>query len=44
MTHILANLGWVDFDFGCSTLSLVLSGLIGRTALAEQLDKIKIDL
>ena len=31
MSHLLANLGWVDFDFdlGCSTLSLVLPGLMG---------------
>ena len=27
--HLLANLGWVDFDFGCSTLCLVLPGLMG---------------
>ena len=26
VTHLLANLGWVDFDFGCSTLCLVLPG------------------
>ena len=29
VTHLLANLGWVDFDFGCSTLCLVLLGLMG---------------
>ena len=28
--HLQANLGWVDFDFGCSTLCLVLPGLIGN--------------
>ena len=26
--HLLADLGWVDFDFGCSTFSLLL-GLMG---------------
>ena len=26
--HLLANLGWVDFDFGCSPLCMVLPGLI----------------
>ena len=29
-THLLANLGWVDFDVGCSTLCLVLPGLMGN--------------
>ena len=28
VTHLLANLGWVDFDFDCSTLCLVLPGLM----------------
>ena len=28
--HLLANFGWVDFDFGCSTLCLVLPGLMGN--------------
>ena len=27
-THLLANLGWVDFDFGFPTLCLVLPGLM----------------
>ena len=26
--HLLANLGWVDFDFHCSTLCLVVPGRI----------------
>ena len=30
VTHVLANLGWVDLDFGCSTLCLVLLGLMGN--------------
>ena len=30
VTHLLANLGWVDFDLGCSTLCLVLHGLMGN--------------
>ena len=30
VTHLLANLGWVDLDFGCSTLCLVLPGLMGN--------------
>ena len=30
VAHLLANLGWVDFDFGCSTLCLVLLGLMGN--------------
>ena len=30
VTHLLANLGWVDFDLGCSTLCLVLPGLMGN--------------
>ena len=30
VTHILANLGWVDFDFGYSTLCLVLPRLMGN--------------
>ena len=30
VTHLLANLGWVDFEFGCSTLCLVLPGLMGK--------------
>ena len=29
-THLLAHLGWVDFESGCSTLCLVLPGLIGN--------------
>ena len=28
--YSMANLGWVDFDFGCSTLCLVLPGLMGN--------------
>ena len=28
VAHLLANLGWVDFDFGCSTLCLFLPGLM----------------
>ena len=28
--HLLGGLGWVDFDFGCSTLCLVLTGLMGN--------------
>ena len=27
--HLLADLGWVDFDCGCSTFCLVLLGLMG---------------
>ena len=41
-TQLLANLSWVDFDFGCSTLCLVLSPdwADGKLAeLAEQLGK-----
>ena len=30
VTHLLANLGWVDLDFDCSTLCLVLPGLLGN--------------
>ena len=30
VAHLLANLGWVDFDFGCSTLCQVLPGLMGK--------------
>ena len=30
VTHLLMNLGWIDFDFGCSTLSLILPGLMGN--------------
>ena len=30
VTHLQANLGWVDFDLGCSTLCLVLPGLMGN--------------
>ena len=30
VTHLLANLGWVYFDFGCSTLCLVLPWLMGN--------------
>ena len=30
VTHLLANLGWVDLDFGCQTLCLVLPGLMGN--------------
>ena len=30
VTHLLANLGCVDFDLGCSTLCLVLPGLMGN--------------
>ena len=30
MTHLLAILGWVDFNFGSSTLCLVLPGLMGN--------------
>ena len=26
VTHFMENLGWVDFDFACSTLCLVLPG------------------
>ena len=26
--HLLVNLGWIGFDFGCSTLCLVLPGLM----------------
>ena len=26
VTHLRANLGWVDFHFGCSALCLVLPG------------------
>ena len=37
VTHLLANLGWVDFDFGCSTLCLVLPGKLAE--LAEHLGK-----
>ena len=29
VAHLLANLGCVDFDFGCSTFCLVLPGLMG---------------
>ena len=29
VTHLLANMGWVGLDFGCSTLCLVLPGLMG---------------
>ena len=28
--YLLAHLGWVDFDFGCSTLCLILPGLMGN--------------
>ena len=31
-THLLGNLGWVVFDFGCSTLCLILCGLMGKLA------------
>ena len=27
--HLLADMGWVDFDFGSSTFCLVLLGLMG---------------
>ena len=30
LTHLLANLGWVKYDFGCSILCLVLPGLMGN--------------
>ena len=30
VAHLLANLGWVDIDLCCSTLCLVLLGLIGN--------------
>ena len=30
LTHLLMNLGWVDFNFGCYTLCLVLPGLMGN--------------
>ena len=30
VTHLLVNLGWVDFDFGCSILCLVLPGRMGN--------------
>ena len=30
VTHLLANLGWVDCDFACSTLCLILPGLMGN--------------
>ena len=30
VTHLLANLGWVDLDLGCSNLCLVLPGLMGN--------------
>ena len=43
VTHLLANLGWVDFDLECSTLCLVLPGSAwanGKLAeLAELLGK-----
>ena len=29
VVHLFGQLGWVDFDFGCSTLCLVLLGLMG---------------
>ena len=30
LTHLLANLGWVKYDFGCSILCLVQPGLMGN--------------
>ena len=30
VAHLLANLGWVDFDFCYSTFCLVLPGLMGN--------------
>ena len=29
MTHLLANLGWIDLDFDCSTVCPILLGLMG---------------
>ena len=29
VTHLLLNLGWVDLDFDCSTVCLILLGLVG---------------
>ena len=29
VTHLLANLGWVDLDFDCSTVCPILLGLVG---------------
>ena len=34
VTHQLANLSWVDFDFNCSTLSVWADGILAE--LAEQ--------
>ena len=30
VTHLMVHSGWVDFDYGCSTLCLVLPGLLGN--------------
>ena len=30
VTHLLANLSWVDLDVGCSILCLVMPGLMGN--------------
>ena len=38
VTHLLANLGWVDLDFDCSTVCLILLQLVGIwPEAAEQL-------
>ena len=29
VTHLLANLGWVDLNFDCSTVCPILPGLVG---------------
>ena len=29
VTHLLANLGWVDLGFDCSTVCPILLGLVG---------------
>ena len=29
VTHLLANLGWVDLDLDCSTVCPILHGLVG---------------
>ena len=29
VAHLVANLGWVDFKFDCSTVCLILPGLMG---------------
>ena len=35
VAHLLANLGWVDFYFGCSTLCLVLPGAPGLMGVRQ---------